>query len=490
MKKWLTTGLLALLCALCAAGLGEDADAVFRAAHPGYAIAAQDAWGDTAAAVMEGDGRRLLLVAEKQDGAWQVVIDNPNALPADGPCPTLLLDTNTALYWSYPSGDGSGTLTFSSFRGEDGWGAVGLIGRSGASETQVFYNGRNLHVQQTRCDENDNVISSLETTALPGRWMKELITLAHFDLEKLPHGYAGAWNWPGEYALTQAAKELFPDYAYLDGQADGDCLRFLLRRPDGKAVFVGMTQDDIGLFRTSESTPLPQDAQVYLGDENFTSALVIEWADGRRASLVFTPYADGSWGLRQCPHFVGTQLGRNWMQQEEGHRVFGAHPWSDITAIDWAAVPTDEAQLRASFDTTGWATPNNPNPADRLHLRTAADRGAASLGKYYNGTPVQVITRGNEWTKVDVCGVQGYMMTKYLAFGEDMAAVAGAAPAMQLRSAQTRLYVSPQEDASYEIVTQDPLVIGILGETWYHVWYPDTGLSGWMKQDDLWPGNG
>ena len=101
-----------------------------------------------------------------------------------------------------------------------------------------------------------------------------------------------------------------------------------------------------------------------------------------------------------------------------------------------------------------------------------------------------MITRGNEWTKVDVCGVQGYMMTKYLAFGEDMAAVAGAAPAMQLRSAQTRLYVSPQEDASYEIVTQDPLVIGILGETWYHVWYPDTGLSGWMKQDDLWPGNG
>ena len=67
---------------------------------------------------------------------------------------------------------------------------------------------------------------------------------------------------------------------------------------------------------------------------------------------------------------------------------------------------------------------------------------------------------------------------------------AGAAPAMQLRDAQTRLYASPQEDASYEIVTHDPLVIGILGETWYHVWYPDTELSGWMKQDALWPGNG
>ena len=490
MKKGLMAGLLTLLCALGAAGLCEDADAVFRAAHPGYTIAAQDTWGDTAAAVMEGDGRRLLLVAEKQDGAWRVVIDNPNALPAEGPCPALLLDTDTALYWSYPSQDGSGTLMFSCFRKDGVWGAVGLIDRSGPSETLYVYNGRNLSMSQTWRDENDNEISSLETTALPGRWMKELITLAHFDIEKLPHGYVGAWNWPGEYALTQAAKELFPDYAWLDGWANWSCLRFLMRRPDGRTVFIGVTQDDTGLFRTTESVPLPQDARVYLGDENFTSALVIEWADGRRASLVLAPYADGSWGLRECPHFAGTRLGQNWLQPEAGRRIFGAHPWSDITAIDWAAVPADEAQVRASFDTDGWATPNNPNPADRLHLREEDNRSAASLGKYDNGTPVRVITRGDEWTKVDICGVQGYMMTKYLAFGEDMAAVAVAAPAMQLRAAQTRLYVSPQEDASYEIVTHDPLVIGILGETWYRVWYPDTGLSGWMKQDELWPGNG
>ena len=490
MKRWLAMGLLTLLCALSAAGLCEDANAVFSAAHPGYAIAAQDEWGDTAAAVMEGDGRRVLLVAEKQDGAWRIVVDNPNALDPDGACPKLLLDTDTALYWFYPSEDAIGTLSFSCFRTDGVWGDVGLIDRAGSLETLYHYDGRNLHVQHVQCDENDNVISVRETMLLPGRWMKELVTLEHFDLEKLPHGHAGAWNWPGEYALTQAAKELFPDYVYLDGQADEDGLRFLLRRPDGRAVFIGVTQDDAGLFRTAESTPLPQDARVYLGDENFTSALVIEWADVRRASLVLAPYADGSWGLYQCPHFVGTLLGRNWMQQEEGHRVFGAHPWSDVTAIDWTTVPTDEAQLRATFDTDGWATPNNPNPADRLHLRAEADRSAASLGKYYNGTPIQVITCGDEWTKVDVCGTQGYMMTRYLAFGEDMAAVAGAAPAMQLKAAQTRLYVSPQEDASYEIVTHDPLVIGILGETWYHVWYPDSGLSGYMKQDALWPGNG
>lgn len=486
MKKGLMAGLMTLLCALCAAGLGEEADAVFRAAHPGYAIAAQDTWGDTAAAVMEGGGRRLLLVAERQDGAWRIVIDNAHALDPDGPCPTLFLDSDIALYWT----DQEDGKTFSCFRKDGVWGDVALTYRVGLLETLYHYDGWNLRVQRVWCDENDNVTASLEDMAFPGRWMKELITLAGFDLAKVPHGYAGSESWPGEYALTQGAKELFPDCAYLDGQADSDELRFLLRRPDGETVFAGVTQDDTGLFRTAESTPLPRDARVYLGDENFTSALVIEREGSPRASLVLKPHADGSWGLRQCPHFLGTQLGQNWMQQEEGRRLFGAHPWSDVTAIDWATVPADEAQLRASFDTTGWATPNNPNPADRLHLRAEDHRSAASLGKYYNGTPVQVITRGDEWTKVDICGVQGYMMTKYLAFGEAMAAVAGAAPAMQLRAAQTRLYVSPQEDASYEIVTRDPLVIGILGQTWYHVWYPDTGLSGWMKQDDLWPGNG
>ena len=75
MKKGLMAGLLALLCALATAALGEDADAVFRAAHPGYAIAAQEAWGDTAAAVMEGDGRRLLLITLEGDTYYLTVID-------------------------------------------------------------------------------------------------------------------------------------------------------------------------------------------------------------------------------------------------------------------------------------------------------------------------------------------------------------------------------------------------------------------------------
>ena len=32
--------------------------------------------------------------------------------------------------------------------------------------------------------------------------------------------------------------------------------------------------------------------------------------------------------------------------------------------------------------------------------------------------------------------------------------------------------------------------IGIIGDEWYHVWFPATGEFGFVKQNDLWEGNG
>lgn len=66
------------------------------------------------------------------------------------------------------------------------------------------------------------------------------------------------------------------------------------------------------------------------------------------------------------------------------------------------------------------AAVNNPNPAHRLNLRVAPDKNSRSLGKYYNG--VQVVIngavekndKGEEWVKVSVCGLQGYMDNSFL----------------------------------------------------------------------------
>lgn len=62
-----------------------------------------------------------------------------------------------------------------------------------------------------------------------------------------------------------------------------------------------------------------------------------------------------------------------------------------------------------------YKTVNNPKPADRLNLRETASEYAKSLGKYSNGTQVEVLgimIRG--WYHVRVDGVMGYMMGKYL----------------------------------------------------------------------------
>lgn len=63
------------------------------------------------------------------------------------------------------------------------------------------------------------------------------------------------------------------------------------------------------------------------------------------------------------------------------------------------------------------AVVNNPNSIGRLNLRTKPSQEAPSLGKYYSGTSVEVLSGDeNGWTKVRFHTLEGYMMTKYLVF--------------------------------------------------------------------------
>lgn len=68
----------------------------------------------------------------------------------------------------------------------------------------------------------------------------------------------------------------------------------------------------------------------------------------------------------------------------------------------------------ACADGLSTAYVNNPDPADRLHLRTSMSVNSTSLGKYYNGTAVTVISEQNGWTQVQIGTLNGYMQTRYL----------------------------------------------------------------------------
>lgn len=64
---------------------------------------------------------------------------------------------------------------------------------------------------------------------------------------------------------------------------------------------------------------------------------------------------------------------------------------------------------------------NNPDSADRLHLRKEASTDSISLGKYYNGTTVKLLgspkrVGSDSWVQVAIesTGVTGYMQTAYL----------------------------------------------------------------------------
>ena len=59
---------------------------------------------------------------------------------------------------------------------------------------------------------------------------------------------------------------------------------------------------------------------------------------------------------------------------------------------------------------------NNPRPTQVLNLRESPSQSSRSLGQYYNGTQVRVVSYGSTWCEVYVGTRHGYMMTRYLSF--------------------------------------------------------------------------
>ena len=133
LRTLLMTLALLLLPALSLAGTPDDAAmAAMQSAHPAAAVVASDGWGDAAAAVLAMDDARILCVAEKKNGAWELTIDNPAAIPA-GADPSLLMDSDMSLFWQFTVG---GTLIAYHSEKQDGtWGTVDY------SRHEIYSNG-------------------------------------------------------------------------------------------------------------------------------------------------------------------------------------------------------------------------------------------------------------------------------------------------------------------------------------------------------------
>ena len=89
-------------------------------------------------------------------------------------------------------------------------------------------------------------------------------------------------------------------------------------------------------------------------------------------------------------------------------------------------VPTNDVHVSYQMDYESWdlyGVINNPNAQDRLNLRAQPSTGAQSLGRYFNGTQVRILSEEGDWYRVEVDGKNGYMMREYiqsLAYDESM----------------------------------------------------------------------
>ena len=287
---------------------------------------------------------------------------------------------------------------------------------------------------------------------------------------------------------------LMPGHQLVRGitNKEGNELRLLMRRPDGQLVFAGGVHDPKEGWKMTVSTPLPEGS--FLGVENFVTSIGIGGTDVY--AVTPCPYPDGSWGVDILyPDEEGLfRVGPNWVL-EEGRvpTLVGDHPWSDITTIDWSSLPKNYEDALSQVDHANWALVSNPDPKDRLNLRVKPDQKSTSLGKYYNGAPVRILENKGDWARVDILGVEGWMMTKYLAIGEAMKNVTPAHPQLQTLEGGSMLHAEPNEEAALGVETADYAsmkIIGIVNEQWYHVWFYNDGTGGYFRADDLWPGNG
>ena len=500
--------LMLLICVAFSAYAEEAPEeavlSLVQAQYPGCIIAHADQWGDTAAAALEHEGKKILCILEKQDGQWSMKVNSSTILQPDAEMPSsLYLDDDQTIFWTY-TGLNDSSFHFHASRAQDGhWyftdeimleGVINNETDHGILETMMVWSeelGGCLVVTERLSDENENLIYQKKPLYFPAAWLKGQMDLRYFDISQLPYlveiEYHG--QWPDHNYRKAAAEQLMPDYTYQGGAMSGQTLQFLMDKPDGTRVLTVLDLTDG--TKLIESAPLPNDT--YYGVENFTTSLGINGLcvtidDNVTNGVSYLyGYTSSAESLRFGPRVIGSYDNDFW--------YFGIHPWKDIRYIDWNTLPTSLASAAKYLDTSGYALVDNPDPKDRLHLREKPSRDSKSLGKYYSGTPVIVLRVQGDWAEVTVIdtgwGQSGWMMKKYLDFSDSLVIDPAVMPDWYFKTG-AQLYAMPDKRAYHLTVSSsyDWQVIGIIGDKWLHVWNPWTGEAGFARVEDEMPGNG
>jgi len=510
--------LAALLCAHACMASAEAAlpgpvARLLADVHPGYAISAHDGWGDDAqgqfAVILKKGEDNILCIAEKdaEDAAYSLTVDNTDAVYDGGVLPSLLIDTGgDSLWYTYVDTEEDSSVHYNAFKTNGQWGSVSVLAywpkedgmtgmMSGVSEGKLFY-------EETDEDENENVRARrtyAPVWATPA--FSQSLELDHFNIHTFD-----ADPRDGLYPLTKNS-------AFMQGKGSpGDTLEDLDISDTHLAELYENAQGDrylcVSDWDGESLVPvqvLGRSAGAYLDTYHAGSGEVLI-TDGTMTYSILR--ADTrKWYLTGTSHDGVRRIGPDYAAPEgmaapgrNDSYIYGDSPWGDFLP-GRINLPTSFEEAYAQLDQSAYAMVNNPDPADRLHLRGAPEKGAYSYGKFYNRTPVRVLRRGETWSKVQI-GTEGkcftgHMMTKYLAFSEkEKAAVSCAFPQKHLKEEYgpqgAPMLAAPSRNAEslgMFAYKQDDFIIGVSGDEWYVVLRAD-GTVGYVLQSAFWEGNG
>lgn len=295
----------------------------------------------------------------------------------------------------------------------------------------------------------------------------------------------------GEWFLSQLSpmpfdrERLSLHGSLIDFDLQENCLIALTGDTDSARYLSVVSRDADGNYQTKTTRPLPSTAYLdtfHAGE----GEIQLEW-NQQHCQAGYTLSSKGDWQLSWVMNSdengsfdYGVSFYQVRLNDEQ--RFIGSLQGLDLWDADLKKLPRNEKELKAALDRTGWAVVHNPNPADRLHLREKADKSSPSLGKFYNGTPVQVLKKQGDWYQVRIgqSALTGWMMKKYLAEGERMDAVRPAFPDLVPRDAY---YNHPDlPDSGYDL-------IGVYQEKQYILLSRDGEIS-LAPMDWFFPGNG
>ena len=497
----------------CLALCEELPDAVLtlcQDAYPGYEAAMFDGWdggeyGGQYAVLMHSDDTQdnALLIVERAAGEsdYAITVDAPNAV-RDGVLPdSLYIDNLDVLFYTY------GNDTYHTEKTGGVWQHIstiyGYYPERGQrySVTSGIADGKLAFTKYIE-DENENVLDTIQYPPIPaGDAFESRMLPANFDIERFILDPADGVN----VSADMCGGFLSDGETLQNIDLKPDALAMAVETADGKHCIRVCEWNGSAYTRTYESAPYAGEIALdafHAGDDQLSVSL--DFSDYLTLVRTDGGFQLSSFSINNAETFYfmpdGIFDSASYTFGRNDGAIYGDLPGLSLDSLDFAAIKSCLDDPAAMIDGSSYALVSNPDPADRLHLRAKPDKSSASLGKFYNRTPVRILERQGDWTRVRIgCGghvLEGWMMTEFLAFDtSEKAALACAFPQLFFTdvyySGGVPLLKSP--DGKSTGLTASPetmiFVLGVVGDDWYIVQLRD-GSVGYIPQSVLFEGNG